>query len=95
MLVDVLLKQVAIAILLSVLLYCYSLIMGTSDIVPPWALKILMIALVSVAVFIYRNPFHPTVLGGRVRHHRLAGAGRVQPARRVPPGQIPALARPS
>jgi len=42
---------------LSVLLYCYSLIMGTSDAVLPWALKILMIALVTVAVFIYRKPF--------------------------------------
>ena len=57
MLAGVLMKQVAIAITLSVLLYCYSLIMGTSDAVLPWALKILMIALVTVAVFIYRKPF--------------------------------------
>ena len=57
MLVGVLMKQVAIAIVLSVLLYCYSLIMGTSDLVLPWALKILMISLVTVAVFIFRKPF--------------------------------------
>jgi TrbL/VirB6 plasmid conjugal transfer protein len=57
MLVGVLMKQVAIAITLSVLLYCYSLIMGTADSVLPWALKILMIALVTVTVFIYRRPF--------------------------------------
>ena len=57
MLVGVLMKQAAIAVVLSVLLYCYSLIMGTSDAVLPWALKILMIALVTVAVFIYRKPF--------------------------------------
>jgi TrbL/VirB6 plasmid conjugal transfer protein len=57
MLVGVLMKQVAIAIVLSVLLYCYSLIMGTADAVLPWALKILMIALVTVAVFIFRKPF--------------------------------------
>ncbi|HEX4253891.1 MAG TPA: type IV secretion system protein [Streptosporangiaceae bacterium] len=57
MLVGVLMKQVAVAIALSVLLYCYSLIMGTADTVLPWALKILMIALVTVAVFIYRKPF--------------------------------------
>jgi hypothetical protein len=57
MLVGVLMKQAAIAIVLSVLLYCYSLIMGTSDQALPWALKILMIALVTVAVFIYRKPF--------------------------------------
>jgi hypothetical protein len=31
--------------------------MGTADAVLPWALKILMIALVTVAVFIYRKPF--------------------------------------
>ena len=57
LLIGVLLKQAAIAIVLSVLLYAYSLIMGTSDAVLPWALKILMIALVTVAVFIYRKPF--------------------------------------
>ncbi len=57
MLVGVLLKQAAVALALSVLLYCYALIMGTADAVLPWALKILMITLVTVAVFIYRKPF--------------------------------------
>jgi hypothetical protein len=57
MLVGVLMKQVAIALVLSVLLYCYSLIMSTTDQALPWALKIMMIALVTVAVFIYRKPF--------------------------------------
>ena len=57
LLVGVLLKQAAVALALSVLLYCYALIMGTSDAVLPWALKILMITLVTVAVFIYRKPF--------------------------------------
>ncbi len=57
MLIGVLLKQAAVALVLSVLLYCYALIMGTTDAVLPWALKILMIALVSVAAFIYRKPF--------------------------------------
>ncbi len=57
MLIGVLLKQAAVALVLSVLLYCYALIMGTSDAVLPWALKILMIALVTVAAFIYRKPF--------------------------------------
>jgi hypothetical protein len=57
MLVGVLLKQVAVALTLSVLLYCYSLIMGTTDQALPWALKIMMIALVTVTVVIYRKPF--------------------------------------
>jgi hypothetical protein len=57
LLIGVLLKQAAIALVLSVLLYAYSLIMGASDAVLPWALKILMISLVTVAVFIYRKPF--------------------------------------
>ncbi len=57
LLIGVLLKQAAVALVLSVLLYCYALIMGTTDAVLPWALKILMIALVSVAAFIYRKPF--------------------------------------
>ena len=74
MLVGVLLKQVAIAIVLSVLLYCYSLIMGTPDTVLPWALKILMIALVTVAVFIYRRPF--THLFSAVGYGTLGSAER-------------------
>jgi hypothetical protein len=57
MLIGVLLKQAAVALVLSLLLYCYELIMGTADAVLPWALKILMIALVTVAAFIYRKPF--------------------------------------
>jgi hypothetical protein len=57
LLVGVLLKQAAVALVLSVLLYAYSLIMGTSDLTLPWGLKILMIALVTIAVFIYRKPF--------------------------------------
>ena len=57
MLIGVLLKQAAVALVLSVLLYCYALIMGTGDDVLPWALKILMITLVTVAAFIYRKPF--------------------------------------
>jgi len=57
LLIGVLLKQAALALVLSVLLYCYTLIMGASDAVLPWALKILMIALVTVAAFIYRKPF--------------------------------------
>ena len=57
LLVGVLLKQAAVALVLSVLLYSYALIMGTSDAVLPWALKILMIALVTVAAVIYRRPF--------------------------------------
>ncbi|HYB15152.1 MAG TPA: type IV secretion system protein [Streptosporangiaceae bacterium] len=76
MLVGVLMKQVAIAIVLSVLLYCYSLIMGTSDQVLPWALKILMIALVTVAVFIYRKPF--THLFSAVGYGSLGSAERAE-----------------
>ena len=57
MLVGILLKMIAISLVLSVLLYCYSLIMSTTDRQLPWALKIMMIALVTVAVFIYRKPF--------------------------------------
>ncbi len=76
MLVGVLMKQVAIAIVLSVLLYCYSLIMGTSDAALPWALKILMIALVTVAVFIYRKPF--THLFSAVGYGTLGSAERAE-----------------
>ena len=88
MLVGVLLKQAAIALVLSVLLYAYSLIMGTSDATLPWALKILMIALVTVAVFIYRKPFVHLfsavgygVVGSRERgRHRTGPGGQRGPA---------------
>ena len=57
MLVGVLMKQVAVALTLSVLLYCYALVMAVSDNALPWVFKIMMIALLTVAVFIYRRPF--------------------------------------
>jgi TrbL/VirB6 plasmid conjugal transfer protein len=57
MLVGVLMKQVAVALTLSVLLYCYALVMAVSDNALPWVFKIMMIALLTVAVFIYRKPF--------------------------------------
>lgn len=57
MLLGVLMKQVAVALTLSVLLYCYALVMGVSDNALPWVFKIMMIALLTVAVFIYRRPF--------------------------------------
>jgi hypothetical protein len=84
MLVGVLLKQAAVALVLSVLLYAYSLIMGTSDTALPWALKILMIALVTVAVFIYRKPFahlFSAVGYGMIGSRERAEAGLTQAAR--------------
>ncbi|HWG64025.1 MAG TPA: type IV secretion system protein [Streptosporangiaceae bacterium] len=83
MLIGVLLKQAAVALVLSVLLYAYTLIMGTSDAALPWALKILMIALVTVAVFIYRKPFvhlFSAVGYGMVGSRERAEAGLAQAA---------------
>ena len=57
MLVGVLMKQAAVALTLSILLYCYALVMAVSDYALPWVFKIMMIALLTVAVFIYRRPF--------------------------------------
>jgi hypothetical protein len=83
LLVGVLLKQAAVALVLSVLLYCYALIMGTSGSALPWALKVLMIALVTVAAFLFRRPFQHLfsavgygVIGSRERSDaELARAG--------------------
>jgi hypothetical protein len=72
----VLLKQAAVAIALSVLPYCYALIMATPDSVLPWALKILMITLVTVAVFIYRKPFQH--LSAAVRYGAIGSAYRAE-----------------
>src|SRR5579875_2316319 len=102
MLVGVLLKQAAVALVLSVLVYAYSLIMGTSDAVLPWAMKIMMIALVTVAVFIYRRPFQHlfaavgyTAIGSRERAEAdLARAGATAKANALTAASlaIPALA---
>jgi hypothetical protein len=102
MLVGVLLKQAAVALVLSVLVYAYSLIMGTSDAVLPWAMKIMMIALVTVAVFIYRRPFQHlfaavgyTAIGSRERAEAdLARAGAAAKANALTAASlaIPALA---
>ena len=88
LLIGVLLKQAAVALVLSVLLYCYALIMGTSDAVLPWALKILMIALVTVAAFIYRRPFQHLfsavgygVIGSRDRAEARSAPGLAATAR--------------
>ena len=74
MLVGVLMKQAAVALTLSVLLYCYALVMAVNDNALPWVFKIMMIALLTVAVFIYRRPFQHLfssvgydMLGGRER----------------------------
>ena len=77
--------------------------MGTSDAVLPWALKILMIALVTVAVFIYRKPFvhlFSAVGYGMVGSRDRADAGLAQAAASPggtrwtpPPWESPALPR--
>ncbi len=76
MLIGVLLKQAAVALVLSLLLYCYALIMGTSDAVLPWALKILMIALGDGRRIHLPQAVPASVLGCRLRRRRLAGSRR-------------------
>ena len=89
MLVGVLLKQVAVALVLSVLLYCYSLIMSTTDQELPWATQD------HDDLARHRGGVHlqeavpAPVLLGRLRHARRQRAGRDLVARvglRVPPG---------
>ena len=80
MLVGVLLKMAAISLVLSVLLYAYTLIMGTSDAALPWALKILMIALGHRGRLHLPQAVPAPVLGRRLRHDRLHRARRGRPA---------------
>ncbi|NUT44372.1 MAG: hypothetical protein HOV86_30690, partial [Thermoactinospora sp.] len=54
MLVGTLLRQAVLALVLSVLVYGYALIMSTSM---SWGLQILFMALLTIAVFFYRRPF--------------------------------------
>jgi uncharacterized membrane protein YgcG len=54
LLLSTLLKQAALIGVLSLLLWCYGLVMAESL---PWGLQILLISLVTLAAFIYRKPF--------------------------------------
>ena len=81
MLVGVLMKQVAVAIVLSVLLYCYSLIMGTSRPGPALGAEDPDDRAGHGGRVHLPQAVRAPVLRGRLRHDRLAGAGRVQPAR--------------
>uniref|UniRef100_UPI001C606692 type IV secretion system protein n=1 Tax=Nonomuraea rhizosphaerae TaxID=2665663 RepID=UPI001C606692 len=54
MLVGTLLRQAVLALVLSVLVYGYALIISTAM---PWGMQILFIALLTIAVFFYRRPF--------------------------------------
>ena len=88
MLVGVLMKQVAIAIVLSVLLYCYSLIMGTSDTGPALGAEDPDDRAGHGGRVHLPQALQPPVLRRRLRHDRIDRAGRVQPARggfHVPP----------
>ena len=79
MLVGVLLKQAAVALVLSVLLYSYSLIMGTSDAVLPWAFKILDDRARHRRGLHLPQAVPAPLLGGWLRHDRVHRAGRGQP----------------
>ncbi|MEV0588839.1 type IV secretion system protein, partial [Nonomuraea sp. NPDC050310] len=54
MLVGTLLRQAVLALVLSILVYGYALIMSTGM---SWGLQILFMALLTIAVFFYRRPF--------------------------------------
>ena len=81
MLVGVLMKQVAIAIVLSVLLYCYSLIMGTVGPGPALGAEDPDDRAGHGGRVHLPQALQPPVLRRRLRHDRLDRAGRVQPAR--------------
>ncbi|GII53012.1 hypothetical protein Pth03_14010 [Planotetraspora thailandica] len=54
MLVGTLLRQAVLALVLSILVYGYALIISTNL---PWGMQILFMALLTIAVFFYRKPF--------------------------------------
>ncbi|PRY01935.1 type IV secretion system protein [Allonocardiopsis opalescens] len=54
MTIGILLKQIFVVLLLSVLMLCYTLVMTSSL---AWGLQMLLIALLTFAVFMYRRPF--------------------------------------
>ncbi|NUR91058.1 MAG: hypothetical protein HOY71_43880, partial [Nonomuraea sp.] len=54
MLIGTLLRQAVLALVLSVLVFGYALIISTAM---PWGLQILFMALLTIAVFFYRRPF--------------------------------------
>ncbi|GAA2037743.1 type IV secretion system protein [Nocardiopsis rhodophaea] len=54
MLLGMLLKQIFVVLLISLLVMCYGLVMGSSL---GWGLQMILLALFTLALFIYRKPF--------------------------------------
>lgn len=78
MLIGTLLRQAVLALVLSVLVYGYALIISTAM---PWGLQILFMALLTIAVFFYRRPFQHLFasMGGHTLTTRMLGEAASSP----------------
>lgn len=88
MLVGTLLRQAVLALVLSVLVYGYALIISTPM---PWGMQVMFMALLTIAVFFYRRPFQHLFasMDGHTLTTRMLGDAASAPTLQRAAGALP------
>ncbi|WP_344927243.1 type IV secretion system protein, partial [Streptosporangium carneum] len=91
MLVGTLLRQAVLALVLSVLVYGYALIISTAL---PWGMQVMFMALMTIAVFFYRRPFQHlfSSMDGHTLTTRMLGEATSAPTLQRAAGALPPVA---
>ncbi|GHE29443.1 hypothetical protein GCM10017673_35020 [Streptosporangium violaceochromogenes] len=91
MLVGTLLRQAVLALVLSILVYGYALIISTAM---PWGMQVMFMALLTIAVFFYRKPFQHLFasMDGHTLTTRMLGDAASAPTLQRAAGVLPPVA---
>ncbi|MFJ2028896.1 type IV secretion system protein [Streptosporangium sp. NPDC087985] len=91
MLIGTLLRQAVLALVLSVLVYGYALIISTAM---PWGMQVMFMALLTIAVFFYRRPFQHLFasMDGHTLATRMLGDATTAPTLQRAAGVLPPVA---
>ncbi|WP_344858051.1 type IV secretion system protein [Planomonospora alba] len=88
MLIGTLLRQAVLALVLGVLVYGYALIISTAM---PWGMQVMLMALLTIAVFFYRRPFQHLFasMDGHTLTTRMLGEAAAAPTLQRAAGVLP------
>ncbi|GAA4222945.1 hypothetical protein FHR32_001799 [Streptosporangium album] len=91
MLIGTLLRQAVLALVLSVLVYGYALIISTAM---PWGMQVMFMALLTISVFFYRRPFQHLFasMDGHTLATRMLGDATTAPTLQRAAGVLPPVA---
>ncbi|MFC4058345.1 type IV secretion system protein [Planomonospora corallina] len=91
MLIGTLLRQAVLALVLGVLVYGYALIISTAM---PWGMQVMLMALLTIAVFFYRRPFQHlfSSMDGHTFTTRMLGEAASAPTLQRAAGVLPPVA---